>query len=89
MIKFDLNIALDIHKDEIRKKRKEVFPDLDVQFMKALESGNMELAAEIGAKKNQLRNLTNIDTGSIQSIDDLKSMWPEELLGSSPYSGSL
>ena len=74
MIKIDLQKALEIHKTQIRKKRDELFPTLDVQFMKALEQGNTEL-----------RDVTNIETGSIVTLSDLKSTWDTELLGESPY----
>jgi hypothetical protein len=85
MIKINLEKALEIHKEQIRKKRNELFPVLDVQFMKALEKGNTELSTEIGLKKQELRDVTNIETGSISTLDDLKSTWNTELLGESPY----
>lgn len=85
MIQINLNKALEIHKEQIRKKRNELFPILDVQFMKALEQGNSELAASIGAQKQTLRDITDIDITNVTSLDELKSMWDEELLGESPY----
>lgn len=85
MIKINLNKALEIHKTEIRKKRDELFPSLDIQFMKALEQGNTALSMEIGLQKQALRDITNIETGSISTLDDLKSTWNTELLGDSPY----
>ena len=85
MIKINLEKALEIHKSQIRKKREELFPVLDVQFMKALEQGNSELAASIGSKKQALRNATNIDSASLSTLDDVKSTWDIDLLGESPY----
>lgn len=85
MIKIDLQKALEIHKTQIRKKRDELFPSLDVQFMKALEQGNTELITTIGIQKQTLRDVTNIETGSIVTLSDLKSTWDTELLGKSPY----
>ena len=85
MIKIDLQKALEIHKTQIRKKRDELFPSLDVQFMRALEVGNTTLAAEIGAKKQALRDATNIDSGSITNLNDVKALWDVEILGETPY----
>ena len=85
MIKIDLQKALEIHKTQIRKKRDELFPSLDVQFMKALEQSNSELTTTIGIQKQALRDVTNIETGSIVTLSDLKSTWDTELLGESPY----
>lgn len=85
MIKIDLQKALEIHKTQIRKKRDELFPSLDVQFMKALEQSNTELTTTIGIQKQALRDVTNIKTGSIVTLSDLKSTWDTELLGESPY----
>ena len=85
MLNIDVNRALDVHKKQIRTKREIIFKDLDVQFMRALESGNSTLAAEIGAKKQALRDATNIDSGSITTLDDVKALWDVEILGETPY----
>jgi hypothetical protein len=53
--------------------------------MKVLEQGNTILAAEIGSKKETLRNLPNADLSGITNIDELKSNWNIEILGESPY----
>ena len=52
-------------KTHIRNARNELFPDLDVQYMRALESGNQTKIEEIVQKKETLRNITNIDYNSI------------------------
>jgi len=85
MLNIDVNRALDVHKKQIRTKREILFKDLDVQFMRALEAGNSTLAAEIGAKKQALRDATNIDITNISTLDELKSTWNSEILGDSPY----
>ena len=85
MIKIDLEKALEIHKTQIRKKRDELFPSLDVQFMRALEVGNTTLSTEVGLKKQALRDITDIDISNITTLDELKALWNEELLGPSPY----
>lgn len=85
MLNIDVNRALDVHKNQIRTKREILFKELDVQFMRALEVGNTTLAAEIGAKKQALRDATNIDSGSIANLNDVKSLWDVEILGETPY----
>ena len=85
MLNIDVNRALDVHKKQIRTKREILFKDLDVQFMRALEAGNSTLAAEIGAKKQALRDATNIESGSIETLDDVKSLWDVDILGETPY----
>ena len=59
--------------------------DNDADVMKALEQGNTELTTTIGIQKQALRDVTNIETGSIVTLSDLKSTWDTELLGESPY----
>jgi len=85
MIKIDLQKALEIHKTQIRKKRDELFPLLDVQFMRALEVGNTTLSTEVTLKKQALRDITDIDISNITTLDELKALWNEELLGPTPY----
>ena len=85
MIEINLEKALEIHKTKIREKRESVFKDLDIKFMKALEQGNTTLSAEIGAKKQALRDITDIDISNISTLDELKQIWNVELLGESPY----
>jgi len=85
MLNIDVNRALDVHKNQIRTKREILFKELDVQFMRALEVGNSTLAAEIGLKKQALRDITNIDISNITTLDDIKSLWDIEILGETPY----
>ena len=85
MLNIDVNRAMDVHKNQVRTKREILFKDLDVQFMRALEVGNTELAAKIGAKKQALRDATNIESGSITNLNDVKALWDVEILGETPY----
>jgi flagellar motor switch/type III secretory pathway protein FliN len=85
MIPINIESALEIHKKKIRERRELVFKDLDIQFMKALEQGNTTLSAEIGAKKQALRDITDIDISNVSTLDELKQIWDVELLGESPY----
>lgn len=77
--------AKEIYLKKIRKVREEKWGDLDVQYMKALETGNQSKISEVVGKKEQLRNLTNVDLSNITTLSQLKSMWPTEILGNSPY----
>jgi hypothetical protein len=85
MLNIDVNRALDVHKKQIRIKREILFKDLDVQFMRALEVGNTTLSTEVGLKKQALRDITDIDISNVATLDELKQLWNEELLGPSPY----
>jgi hypothetical protein len=85
MLNINIEKALEIHKTQIRTKREIVFKDLDIQFMRALEVGNTTLAAEIGAKKQALRDATNIESGSISTLAEIKSLWDTDILGETPY----
>jgi phage shock protein A len=85
MLNINIEKALEIHKIQIRKKREVIFKDLDIEFMKALEQGNSTLAAEVSAKKQALRDTTNIESGSISTLEEIKSLWGENLLGETPY----
>jgi hypothetical protein len=85
MIKINLEKALEIHKQKIRERREIVFKDLDIQFMKALEAGNTILSTEIGTKKQALRDIPDIDISNVSTLDELKEIWNEELLGTNPY----
>jgi phage shock protein A len=85
MLNINIKKALEIHKIQIRKKREVIFKDLDIEFMKALEQGNSTLAAEVAAKKQALRDATNIESGSISTLEEIKSLWGENLLGETPY----
>lgn len=90
MINLNKNRAAEFLKQKIRKERTKLFPELDVAYIRALESGDTSLQNEIATKKQALRDATNIDTGSFDTRDELVQLWPEDLLGSNPFpSGSI
>ena len=85
-ILFDVEIAKETFKTHIRNARNELFPDLDVQYMRALESGNQTNIQEIVQKKETLRNITNIvDLSDVTTLSELKAKWPVDILGKSLY----
>ena len=85
MFTFNKNNALEYMKYTIRSKRAKLFPELDMQFMKALESGNIELQNEIVAQKEILRNLTDINIDAVTTREELIALWPEDILGTNPF----
>lgn len=85
MFTFNKNNALEYMKHTIRNKRAKLFPELDTQFMKALETGNNALQAEIVAKKETLRNITDINIDNVTTREELISLWPEDILGPNPF----
>ena len=71
--------AKEVWREKIRQKRGPVLLDLDVQYLRALESNND--TSEIVESKQELRDLPqNPDIESANSIEDLKNVW-HNLLG--------
>ena len=85
IIKIDMAKAREIHKTNIREAREPKLAELDVEFQRALETG--ESTADIVSKKQALRDAP-ADSGIDAATDDvgLKAQWKTYLLGSSPYS---
>lgn len=80
IIKIDIDKAKDIYKDMLRSARKPMLEDLDLQFMKAIETGNTALQTEIAEKKQALRDVTadpKID--NVKKIDDFRKIFPDML----------
>ena len=85
MFTYNIDKALVVLKSQIRAKRIDLFNNLDVQYMRALESGNTELQNEIVAQKEVLRNLTDISIDGITTREQLIALWPEDILGTNPF----
>ena len=85
MFTFDKNRGLELMKRYIRSKRTKLFPQLDVEFMRAVEMGDSTKQAEIAAKKQALRDLTDINIDSVNTIEELKGLWPTDVLGPTPF----
>lgn len=81
----NIDIAKSIFLDKIREFREPLFASLDIQFMRALEQGNTILSSEISAKKQELRDITQMDLSSATDLTSLKQFWPVSLLGDSPF----
>jgi hypothetical protein len=85
MFTYNKDKGLGVLKNSIRYKRLKLFPELDTQFIRALETGNTTLQAEIVSKKEILRNLTDINIDSVTTRDELIALWPEDILGENPF----
>ena len=89
MIKINLDKAKEIQKDRMRVVRKPLLEKLDVDFVRALETGGD--TTSITAQKQALRDITNIVTEAEitgTTVDEitteLKIIWDEDLLGPKP-----
>ena len=78
-VEVDMTAAKAIHKDNLRIERAPRLAELDVSYMKALESGSG--AAEIAAEKQTLRDITSdarIDAAT--TPEELKALTLDALL---------
>jgi hypothetical protein len=81
----DIEKVKELFLNKLRRFREDKWSDLDISYMRALESGNQSKISEIVLKKEQLRNITDMNLSDVENLNDLKSKWPTELLGKSPY----
>ena len=58
MITINLTKAKDIAKNNLRVERAPALASLDVQYMRAVESGNTSLQTAIAGQKQELRDIT-------------------------------
>ena len=58
MITVNMTKAREIKKEQLRVERKPLLEQLDVDYMRALESGNTSLQTTIVNKKQRLRDIT-------------------------------
>ena len=74
MITINLTKAKDIAKNNLRTERAPLLASLDVQFMRAVESGNTSLQTAIAGQKQELRDITSHTsiTGA-SNVDSLKT----------------
>lgn len=82
---FNVEKGKELFMENAKRRRTKIFPDLDVQYMKALESGNQTLIQEIVTKKQALRDITTIDFSDVVTPSDVKSKWPIDILGEIPF----
>jgi len=82
---FDIEKAKLEFIEHIRNERILYLSNLDVYYMKALESGNPTTIADIVEKKQQLRDLPTMDLSDVNTLSELIAKWPNELIGNAPY----
>ena len=64
-----------------RRERNKKFKELDVEFMKALETEDVNKKSDITSEKNTLRDFpSTITIDSFSTLDELKSLWPTDIL---------
>ena len=64
-----------------RAERDKKLLELDVQYMKALESADTSEQASVVSEKNTLRNFpSTITNDSFSTIDELRALWPTSSL---------
>lgn len=80
VIVVNMNKAKEMVKEGLRTAREPLLQELDVQFMRAVETGNTVLQAEIVAKKQQLRDVTDLPAiNNANTTSELRDAWPEIL----------
>lgn len=72
--------AKEMVKEGLRTAREPLLKELDVQFMRAVETGNTKLQAEIASKKQELRDVTNLpEIKAANTTVELREAWPDIL----------
>jgi len=91
MIKFNVDKAKEIQKDQMRVARKPLLEKLDVDYIVALERGDTAKVTEVAAEKQALRDVTQLvneveisSTDVFEATAELKQVWDETLLGENP-----
>jgi len=77
-IKFNSDKAKAIWRNKWRESRKSKLASLDIDFMRAVESGDQAKQAEIAGKKQALRDVTLTEIPGT-TPEEIKSVWPEVL----------
>ena len=71
--------ARGIHMNRIRAVRDKQIADLDVPFMRAVESGDASELARIASEKQVLRDIPQTLDLTTDTQEELKAIWPIEL----------
>lgn len=74
----DLDLAKGIQRDRWRAARTPKLAQLDLDYMRALETNDAVKMVEIVTKKQALRDVTETDLSGI-TVAELESIWPEIL----------
>lgn len=80
--KVDLAKAKEVWKSKIRAIRDKRLEALDIQWMKAMERGDVKIAASIAADKQVLRDVTEREElTKAKTLEQVKDFWPAILEG--------
>jgi hypothetical protein len=78
--KVDIKKAKEVWRSKMRLVRDQKLKALDIEWMKAMENGEVKVASSIAAKKQMLRDVTEReDFRKLRSLKQIKSYWPEIL----------
>lgn len=81
MITINVEKAKEIKKSRIREERNPLLAQLDVEFMKAVEMGDIQKQQEIALKKQELRDITKHESLlNASTVEELKALNLEKLL---------
>jgi len=75
--KINITKAKEIHYNKFRFSRSSLLEKLDISFMRAVETGDINLQKEIASQKQALRDVTSIDLPD--TLEEIKEVWPEIL----------
>jgi len=78
-ISVNMTKARAIHMDKIRTVRNKQLADLDVPFMRAVETGDASELARIASEKQVLRDIPQTLDLTTDTPEQLKELWPEGL----------
>jgi hypothetical protein len=83
-LSYNMDIARNIHKANIRSAREPLLSKLDIDYQRALETSAD--TTEIVAKKQALRDAPNVSAiTNASDVNDLINQWDSSILGTSPY----
>lgn len=76
-IKLNIEKAKEVQRDKWRQARKPILEKLDLEFMMALETGDIIKQKQIIEKKQALRDITKIPL--VNDLEIIKITWPNIL----------
>jgi hypothetical protein len=82
-IKINMDKAKDIWRNQWRTARGPLLEQLDVDFMRAVESGDSAKQTAVADEKQALRDVTDTDLSGVATTNDIKQVWPD-VLGKNP-----
>jgi len=78
IVSIDFNKFKEIHKNKWREARKPLLASLDIEFMKAVESGDIAAQQAIAGAKQALRDVTLTPIEGT-TPEEIKAVWPSVL----------